>query len=163
MAADDIPVLLKHVSLAIYKNGYGSGSKEQRFWHCFDAARWRLVEWGYLAKGSQKGPVTDMRLTAKGRVKNAEHMREPGRAAKAALFLELYERIITEVEGDIAEPQETAEVSRPPTTQEERADAYRAKQQESKADAAAATPRPQQRKKSAKAKKARVRYARRRT
>jgi hypothetical protein len=73
-APGDIPVMLKHVTMAIMKKGH-------QFPIAFEIARGSLTNQGYLERGSEKGPT--IRLTLKGRKRNQEHMRKPARAVLA--------------------------------------------------------------------------------
>lgn len=155
MPASDVPILVRHMAVAIYKTGYGEGSQTQRFWHCFDAARWRCVEYGLLRNGAQVGLPSEMKLTSKGQARCVLHEREGDKRTKDDLFETLYALIETEVEkpdgGD-----------RPPTVVGKTPQAYRAKQQAREAEAAAATPRPRRRSSKAKTvKKATKRMAKR--
>ena len=161
MPAYDVPVFVKHVALAIYKDGYGHGSVEDRFYQAFDAARWKGVEWGYLREGSQYGPPENIKLTARGRGKETYHRRESDGAIKNKQFIALYERI----EAAVEEPEEAGADN---AEAEGSIQEYRARMQARRAKAAAAKPRPQRPRSTkrtrgrSQAKKARTRRAKRR-
>lgn len=163
MAAQDIPYLVRHCALAIYQSGYGNGSKEQRFWHSLDVARWRLVEYGYLRKGSQYGPPKNIVLTAHGKSRETWHMREQGGAAKNRQFKYLYGLIETAVE-NLPMDKKTRNL-----TAAKARENYLAEKQETKAVAASKTPPPQRvanktkKAKTGKPRRARTRRARRRS
>lgn len=160
MPADDVPVLVKHMAVAIYRSGWGTGGKEQRFYHSLVAARTRLVEYGHLRKGSQYGPPVNIKLTGKGRKANREHLHESDAGPKNKLFNMLYGLIEAGVEEEVGEASE--DPASPDASKGNSQDAYKAYMQIRKAKAAAATPGPPRRK-TAKAKKARTRRVRRRT
>lgn len=155
--------MVRHCAIAIYASGYGNGSKEQRFWHCLDVARWRLVEYGYLRKGSQYGPPSNIVLTADGKSRETWHMREQGGAAKNRQFKYLYGLIETEVE--------SLPMDRKPRNLKaaKARELYLAEKQAKKAKAAAQTPPPKRvanktkKAKTGKPRRARTRRARRRT
>ena len=163
MAAQDIPYLVRHCAIAIYESGYASGSKEQRFWWSLDVARWRLVEYGYLRKGSQYVPPSNIKMTAHGKSRETWHMREQGGAQKNRKFKYLYALIETAVENLPMDKK-----SRNLTATKAREN-YLAEKQAKKADAAAKTPPPQRvanktkKAKTGKPRRARTRRARRRS
>lgn len=156
MPAADIPTFLKHVTVAIYDKGYGSGSREQRFFHSFDVARWKLVEWGYARQGSQYGPPDNIKLTSKGMRKESQHKRDKGSKQKDHHFDLLYELIESAVEELPMEEEEGV----PETRQRNDPAAYRERMQVRRAAAAAASPRPQKSKRTKKARTPRARRAR---
>lgn len=154
MAAQDIPFLVRHCAVAIYESGYGTGSREQKFWHCLEVARWRLVEYGFLRKGSQYGPPLNIKLTAKGKKRENQHKNEQGGADKNDKFQKLYARIESVVETlpmDKKIRNLTAAKAR---------EGYLTRLQEKKAASAAKTP-PPQRKRTTKAKKSKATKVRR--
>lgn len=90
MAAEKIPQLLQHMTLAIYESDWGSGSREQRFFHAFRAAVGNLVKNGYLEKTSLHAPASGVVLTTKGKQREVDHRREAGAAVKSRRFEMLY-------------------------------------------------------------------------
>jgi hypothetical protein len=91
MAATKIPALLKHMTVAIFKKGGIDGSTEKdQFISAWNIARFRLVQYGFLAEGSQEGEVSKMRLTGKGLKREAEHRRESDRGQKEVLFDKMF-------------------------------------------------------------------------
>lgn len=95
MPKNRVPILVKHCTVAIFKEGKGiqGSTKPERFKSSLAVARFRLVEYGYLMKGSDKGDANDIRLTAKGRVKEVAHTRERGGRGKNTLFDKMYKWI----------------------------------------------------------------------
>jgi hypothetical protein len=87
--AEKIPILVQHVALAIYESGDVSGSPTLRMTGAMDIARHRLVEYGFLRLGSEKGSVDSIRLTAKGSRRDAHH-RGHGGKEKYEKFAKLY-------------------------------------------------------------------------
>lgn len=160
MSAADIPTLVKHMALAIYEDGYGDGSKDQKIWHCLDAARWRLVEYGFLRSGSQHGQVSNIVLTAKGRVRDRQHKNESAFARKELKFNKLYDLIDTEADNPVTDREETDSGVATPVTEDRQA-VYREKMKARRADHDATTPSPQPKRKSNTIKKARTRRVRR--
>ncbi len=89
-----VPNLVKHNTLAIYKKGKIEGStNKERFRSAWNIARARLVEYGFLMKGSERGPHGRIKLTGKGRTRNQEHKSEKGVSAKSMLFDQMFEWI----------------------------------------------------------------------
>ena len=94
MAADGIPVLVKHVALAVYKSGDVKGSNTlEKVLGAFDIARHRLTEYGFLKKGSEKGDPSKIKLTAKGHKAESKHRREVGGQVKTKEWDKLYSLI----------------------------------------------------------------------
>lgn len=155
--------MVRHCALAIYESGYGSGSKEQRFWHSLDVARWRLVEYGYLRKGSQYGPPANIILTGHGKSREAWHRRETGGSRKNQKFKYLYALIESAVE-NMPMDKKTRNL-----TAAKARENYLAEKQAKKAEAASKTPPPQRvanktkKAKTGKVRTARTRRARRRS
>lgn len=90
MASNNVPFLVKHVALAIYESGDVHGSSPtQKITGAMDIARHRLVEYGFLRKGSETGPVEQIRLTTKGMQGEQKH-RHHGPRSKNMKFDELY-------------------------------------------------------------------------
>lgn len=98
MAKNDIPVLVKHCALAIFKSGDVKGSVMDKTLGAFDIARHRLTEYGFLKKGSEVGDPSKIKLTSKGFQAESKHQRE-GAAGKAKTreWDKLY-RVISEAE-----------------------------------------------------------------
>lgn len=69
MANENIPVMLKRVTVAIMK-------KRHTFSEAFNIARASLTQQGYLKKGSEEGPVANIKMTMKGEKRNREHLRK---------------------------------------------------------------------------------------
>lgn len=90
MAAADVPHLVKHNTLAIWRDGKIGGGKRERFVSAWNIARARLVEYGFLVSGSEKGKSEDIRLTSKGAAREAFHAREPGGKTKSMLFDQMF-------------------------------------------------------------------------
>ena len=87
-----VPILVKHTTVAIFKDGKGlrGSTKSERFLSALKIARFRLEEYGFLAKGSEKGDANDIVLTSKGRMSESLHRREPGRKKKESLFDKMF-------------------------------------------------------------------------
>lgn len=155
--------MVRHCALAIYESGYGTGSKEQRFWHSLDVARWRLVEYGYLRKGSQYGPPSNITLTGHGKSRETWHMRETGGSRKNRKFKYLYALIETAVE-NLPMDKKNRNLAAAKAREN-----YLAEKQVKKAEAASKTPPPRRvanktkKAKTGKARTARTRRARRRS
>ena len=93
MADFDIPVLVKHVALAIYREGGLHAAWRPKLRMALDIARSRLVEYGLLMEGSQNGDVENIRLTAKGQKRDREHRRENDAHRKSREFDRLFAHI----------------------------------------------------------------------
>jgi hypothetical protein len=111
MAKVGIPVLVKHCALAIYKSKYAQGSKIQQIQQSFDIARSRLVEYGFLKKGSETGSPEDIKLTGKGHHRESKHRREVGGKKKTKAWDDLYALIQEEVEEEPGDESADEEVS----------------------------------------------------
>lgn len=87
-----VPILVKHCTVAIFKEGTGvqGSTKQERFVSSLKIARKRLEEYGFLAKGSEKGDANDIELTGKGRMSESLHRREKDAKRKNALFDKLF-------------------------------------------------------------------------
>lgn len=88
MGLVNIPILVKHVTIAIWTK---QGKVPARFHEAFDIARSQLVKQGYLAPGSQLGPAERIRLTSAGVKRNRKHLREG--AHKNREFDRVYEKL----------------------------------------------------------------------
>ena len=83
MAKADIPVLVKHVALALFKSGDVQGiNKIQKIQASLEIARSRLVEYGFLTKTSTQGGPENIKLTGKGHKREAYHRHEGGKGAQ---------------------------------------------------------------------------------
>lgn len=90
MPTSDVPHLLKHCTIAIWRDGKISGGKQERFVSAWNIARSRLVEYGYLTKGSETGTTARIHLTSKGVQRESFHSREPGGKTKSMLFDQMF-------------------------------------------------------------------------
>lgn len=98
MPAKQIPVLVKHCALAIYKSGYCTGTKVERVQESLDIAVSRLVEYGFLWKNSGKVTPEKIKLKTKGQKAENRHRRERGGSVKTQAWNVLYKLIQEEVE-----------------------------------------------------------------
>lgn len=101
MAKNRVPILVKHMTVAIFKKGGIDGSTEkERFISAWNIARARLTEYGFLAPGSDKGPEANIKLTGKGVKRETLHRREAERGPKDALFDKMFDVLLDqEIEG----------------------------------------------------------------
>jgi hypothetical protein len=90
MPAAEVPHLVKHTTIAIWKHGGVAGGPRERFVSAWNIARARLTEYGYLTKGSEGGKAADIKLTGKGVQRNHKHAREADGKAKSAMFDEMF-------------------------------------------------------------------------
>lgn len=90
MPAAEVPHLVKHNTIAIWRTGGLSGGHKERFVSAWNIARARLVQYGFLSKGSEKGKAADIKLTSKGAKRNREHAREADGKEKSALFDQMF-------------------------------------------------------------------------
>lgn len=116
MADFQIPILVKHVTLAIYREGGLHASWREKFRKSLDIARARLVEYGFLRNGSEEGPVENIVLTAKGLRQDHQHRREHDMARKNRDFDRYYRHIelayredTARSPGEAASPKDSAE------------------------------------------------------
>lgn len=109
MADFQIPALVKHTVLAIYKEGGLHYPWRERFRRAMDIARSRLVEYGYLREGSQEGPVENIVLTAKGMRQDFQHRHEHDGHRKNRTFDRYYEHIEIAYREDTAKTPGQAE------------------------------------------------------
>lgn len=98
--AKQIPVLVKHCALAIYKSGYCSGTKVEQVQESLNIAVSRLTEYGFLWKNSRKVAPDTVRLKKKGQQAESRHRREVDGKAKTAEWDALYRLIQEEAEED---------------------------------------------------------------
>ena len=117
MAEVDIPVLVKHVALAIYESGDVHGEKFKKIVTSLQIARGRLVEYGFLQPGSEHGPPDNIRMTVKGVRRNLKHVMESGGKKKTHRWDRLYALISEGMEdGDSDGEDELAEQDQAPST-----------------------------------------------
>jgi len=100
MPAKQIPVLVKHCALAIYKSGYCTGTKVERVQEALDIAVSRLIQYGFLWKNSGKVTPEKIKLKSKGKTAENRHRRETGALVKTQQWNVLYKLIQEEVEED---------------------------------------------------------------
>lgn len=100
MPAKQMPVLVKHCALAIYKSGYCTGTKVERVQQALDIAVSRLIEYGFLWKNSGKVAPEKIQLKAKGHKAESRHRREKGAKVKTDEWNALYKLIQEEAEED---------------------------------------------------------------
>lgn len=100
MPPRQMPVLVKHCALAIYKSGYCSGVGPKKVQQALDIAVSRLVQYGFLWKNAGKVAPEKINLTAKGLKSEAFHRREFNAKAKTDEWNALYKLIQEEVEED---------------------------------------------------------------
>jgi len=82
------------MTMAIYeKTGVGT-TKLDKFEQSFAMARSQLTKWGYLSNGSEQGPISNIKLTAKGFTRTSKHSGDNASATAAfnRLFSELQEK-----------------------------------------------------------------------
>lgn len=80
----EIPNLVKHCTVAIFRSGDIKGSTLEKFRSCYSIAKARLTQYGFLSSGAGDPPL----LTRKGFVRERQHSREGGH--KSAFFDKLY-------------------------------------------------------------------------
>lgn len=81
---DEIPSLLKHAVLAVYKSPYTKGRGSTRFWNAVDIVKAHFSKHKYIVSED------DIRLTAKGKRRNQHHATERGGKRKDKEFDQLY-------------------------------------------------------------------------
>lgn len=126
MPAAEVPHLVKHNTIAIWRDGGISGGNKERFVSAWNIARARLVQYGFLAKGSEAGKARDIKLTSKGAARNRVHAREADGKAKSALFDEMFRWV--EVAEDLPTSQQKTPGSTKPASTQERGDVAKIKQ-----------------------------------
>lgn len=100
-----IPVLVKHMAIAIYREGKISAkSRKDKFQQCLEIAKSRCQQYGFTISS---GPALSdpIGLTSKGRAREAKHLSE-GRA-KTVLFDTLYDNF--DIDGSKAKQREEEE------------------------------------------------------
>lgn len=133
MPAAKVPHLVKHATVAIWKDGGIAGGSRERFVSAWNIARARLTQYGFLTEGSEKGKSEDIKLTSKGAKRDREHAREADSRAKSGLFDSMFRWI------EVAEDTKDAQDKIPGkhlVNQTNRGDAAKVKQ-----DSAALSPR----------------------
>lgn len=101
MPAKQIPVLVKHCALAIYKSGDIAGTGAVKVQGALNVAVSRLTEYGFLWKNSGKVSPEKIKLTAKGMRAEARHRREKNAKVKTDQWNDLYRLIQEEAEEDV--------------------------------------------------------------
>lgn len=97
MPKNRVPVVVKHMTIAILKKGGIEGDTEEaQFISAWNIARFRLVEYGHLTPESYPGPPDKIKLTSKGKKLETKHLREGGRPQKENLFDRLFESVAEE-------------------------------------------------------------------
>lgn len=117
MPAKQMPVLVKHVALAIYKSGDVIGDGVTKVQGALNIAVSRLIEYGFLWKNSGKVSPEKIKLTAKGMRAESRHRREKGGKLKTDQWNDLYQLIQEEAEEDVgtgAASQESGSVTEAP-------------------------------------------------
>lgn len=91
MPKNRVPLLVKHMTMAILKKGgIEGGTQKERFISAWNIARFRLTQYGMLTSGSDKGPASNISLTGRGAKREVEHRREVGRSDKEQMFDSLF-------------------------------------------------------------------------
>jgi hypothetical protein len=136
----EVPHLVKHNTIAIWRDGGIAGGTKERFVSAWKIARSRLVEYGFLAKGSEHGKARNIKLTAKGVARDRVHAREADGKAKSALFDAMFRWI--EVAEDVKGAQDKTLGPAKAATRQDRGDIAKIKQDTSTVSAKlAANPR----------------------
>jgi len=111
MSWANVPSILKHCALAIWTDGsLGRGVAGLRA--AWMVARSRLVEYGYLARGSEEGPIDNIRLTSKGVLQNRKHLRES--RGKDRRFDSVFEVILRDLAGPAPGGSDAAKETKAP-------------------------------------------------
>jgi len=98
--AKDMPVLVKHCALAIYKSGYCQASGVKKVQQALDIAVSRLTQYGFLWKNASALKPESIQLTAKGKAAEARHRRETDVGLKNAHWDALYNLMKHEIGED---------------------------------------------------------------
>lgn len=85
----NIPAILKHMTVAIFRGSTVPGSGSVKFLNAFNVARANLSRYGYLS-GGEEGPVSSIGLTGAGKEKEVQKIAQPRGAEKRAFFDGLY-------------------------------------------------------------------------
>lgn len=85
---EDLPDLVKHMTLAIFNKI--PGTEKKRFLVALEITRSQLVTFGHLKSGAERGPISDIVMTEKGRSYNRRHRAEGPKKGKE--FVKLYNR-----------------------------------------------------------------------
>lgn len=96
--AAEMPILVKHCALAIYKSGYCQAKGVKKVQQALDIAVSRLTEYKFLWKNAGKVKPENIGLTAKGKAAEARHRRETGGGIKTAHWDALYTLMKLEAE-----------------------------------------------------------------
>lgn len=92
MSASNVPAIVKHAVVAIHGKLTGQAAKERAI-SAWNIARARLVEYGYLTKGSENASSEGITLTPKGTLRNRKHRLEAKNPAVDQEFSALFEHI----------------------------------------------------------------------
>lgn len=84
-----IPLLVKHMTVAVFDKEHLSDDRIEKFRQAFAIARSRCAKYGLIGADGIEGAVENIALTAKGSAKESAHRREQG--AKSELFDSLLE------------------------------------------------------------------------
>jgi hypothetical protein len=91
MSKNRVPLLVKHMTMAILKKGgIDGGTQKEQFISAWNIARARLTQYGMLKGGSDKGPASTIVLTGRGEKREVVHRRESGRSNKEQMFDSLF-------------------------------------------------------------------------
>jgi hypothetical protein len=93
MGPADVPVLVKHMTIAIFRERL-NGPRQERFLRSFGIARARCVTLGYLDPASAVESVGRITLTVEGQKRNRQHVHDSKSLGKNmqfdTLFLEAF-------------------------------------------------------------------------
>ena len=107
MAAATLPTILKHCTIAIFGRTDTKGSGLSKFKNAWMIARWALTKQGYLSSGSDAGATSGIKLTGKGRQREATHQREGAQGVwKDKMFDELFSQLEEEDDQHLREEEE---------------------------------------------------------
>lgn len=93
---DKLPTVFRHMVLGILAKEKAVGS--QSFAKAMNIARGQLTKYGYMLRGSDKGPLADMRLSSSGTKKDAEHRKDSKNSVKMSRFRAYYEQYVADYE-----------------------------------------------------------------
>lgn len=152
MPARQIPVLVKHCALAIYKSKYCTGTKVEKVQESLNIAVSRLIQYGFLWKNSGKVTPEKIKLKAKGKKAEARHRREKGAKIKTDEWNALYKLIQEEAEEDVGVGA-TSEDAEPATAGAHASKPQQKRRRIAKAARSSARRRPKRTKRAKKAKR----------
>lgn len=96
----NIPAILKHMTVAIFKSSYVPGTGSVKFLNAFNVARANLSRYGYLS-GGEEGPISNIGLTGAGKGEEAKKLAQPRGAEKRAFFDGLFLQWLKDSEGRV--------------------------------------------------------------